>query len=390
MKFAIISPVLPPSPSGQAVVLYKLLQGVPPEEFITISTKNYEKECRNQCTEKLNCKYIFLPDLNFIFKKFVLFTHFFGIKCFLNAYLSKRVNDYCRILRTNNCELAIACTADLFEPYAVYFACKKLKIPYYFYIFDDYILQWTDLSEFRFVKRYGPLVISAADKIIVANECLKKEYHLRYGVDSEVLHNPVDLQNYSLIKRANSNDSEIKIVYTGDVGEAHYEAFRRIIAALNIINRSDVKLHIYTGRRKTRLIKEKIIGPHVIIHPHLHINQIPRIQQNADILFLPLAFSSKYPDFIINSASPGKMGEFLAAGRPILVHAPRDSFVSWYFKKYKCGLIVNDPEIGELVTAINKLIDNEIIRNAISAAAKESAVRDFNSESIKKQFFSYL
>ena len=79
---------------------------------------------------------------------------------------------------------------------------------------------------------------------------------------------------------------------------------------------------------------------------------MPGIQRNADILFLPLAFNSPYPE-IIKTSSPGEIGEYLAGKKPILVHAPSDSFISWYFRKYNCGCVVDDDDSEKLAAAIN-------------------------------------
>ncbi len=384
MKFAIISPVLPPSPSGQAVVLYQLLKDIPQEEYIAISTHDYSRESRNHCTEILGGTYHYLPDIHFIFKKFLLITHFFGIKIFIMAYLEKRVRQYQRILQNNGCDLAIGCTADIFEPYAVLSACNRLHIPFYFYILDDYLTQWTNRFEASFLREFGPDIIKRADKVIVINECLKKVYDSRFGIATVLLHNPTDLQRYP--DPPPSQRTGIRILYTGDVGEAHYDAFRNLISALELIGDPEIKVHIYTGRRRARLLKERITGPFVVLHPHQHISSIPGIQQSADILFLPLAFHSLFPEFIINSASPGKMGEFLAAGRPILVHAPPGSFVSWYFKKHGCGLVVDSPSVEDLASAIRRLSTDNELRKQISSAARAAAFRDFDADSIRSHF----
>jgi glycosyltransferase involved in cell wall biosynthesis len=68
------------------------------------------------------------------------------------------------------------------------------------------------------------------------------------------------------------------------------------------------------------------------------------------------------------------------------VHAPPGSFVSWYFKKNGCGLVVDSPDVENLVSAIQKLISDEELRKKISSAAREAALRDFNAESIRAQF----
>ena len=387
MKFAIISPVLPPSTSGQAVVLYQMLKEINPDQFIAISPKKYENRINDSCTEKLKAKYYHLPGLHPMLKILVLLINFYRIHFILNIYLEKRIKKYVTILKENNCELGIACTADLLEPYAVFFACKQLKIPFYFYIFDDYILQWTHFYERYFVKKHGDSIIRGSDKIIVVNEFLKTAYDSEYGVNSEIIHNPVELDNYPGIRDSTISESEIKIIYTGDVGEAHYDAFRNLIHVLNQrTKKRSIQLHIYTSRSESRLIKEHINGIHVTIHPHQHISAIPAIQQSADILFLPLSFNSVYPDFIMKTASPGKMGEFLAAGRPILAHVPKDSFVSWYLKKHCCGIVVDTKAENNLSSGVDLLINDEILRKRLSLAAKNAAKRDFDSKNERKKF----
>lgn len=112
---------------------------------------------------------------------------------------------------------------------------------------------------------------------------------------------------------------------------------------------------------------------------------MPEIQQKADILFLPLAFNSPYPD-IVKTASPGKIGELLAARRPVLVHAPADSFVSWYFKQHSCGLVIDKSDPVELANGIAALIEDQKLQQNLSTAAYVRAKKDFDDVTIKKRF----
>lgn len=387
MKFAIVSPVLPPSSSGQAVVLYQMLKGINPDQYIAISPKNYKNAPSDSCTEKLKAKYYHLPGLHPILKILVLLLNFYRVHLVLDIYLKRRIKKYVTILEENNCELVIACTADLLEPYVTFLACKQLKIPFYLYIFDDYMLQWTHFYERYFVKKHANSIIRGSDKIIVVNEFLKEAYDMEYGVNSELLHNPVELNSYLGIRDNILSDSEIKMIYTGDVGPAHYDAFRNLIHVISHKTKNrNIQLHIYTSRSESQLIKEHIIGIHVTIHPHQHISTIPAIQQSADILFLPLSFNSVYSDFIMKTASPGKMGEFLAAGRPILAHVPKDSFVSWYLKEHCCGIVVDTNDENDLSKGLDLLINDNSLRERLSLKAIDAAKRDFDSENERKIF----
>ena len=58
MKFAIISHVLPPSWSGQAMILFKLLKDVNPSDYILISREDYMTD--NIQNFPINCREILL------------------------------------------------------------------------------------------------------------------------------------------------------------------------------------------------------------------------------------------------------------------------------------------------------------------------------------------
>jgi len=59
------------------------------------------------------------------------------------------------------------------------------------------------------------------------------------------------------------------------------------------------------------------------------------IQTQADILFLPLSWHTKSQK-IIDTATPGKLTDYLISNRPILIYAPASTFLAQYAKKIIC------------------------------------------------------
>ena len=57
VKFALISPILPPSSSGQAMVIYQLLRHLDPSTYCLISQQDYESNKSQGYTDKLPGKY---------------------------------------------------------------------------------------------------------------------------------------------------------------------------------------------------------------------------------------------------------------------------------------------------------------------------------------------
>jgi glycosyltransferase involved in cell wall biosynthesis len=312
----------------------------------------------------------------------------------LNLALKIRTRQIKKIIRQEQCDAIIACTSDLFDPPAGLVASKDLGIPFIFYAFDYYSSQGGGPLLRSFAAKYELDLVKTAANVIVPNEYMYEEYLKRYGVAATILHNPFDIKEYE--KQAQIGDvtntdrpTEKTIVYTGAIYDAHYDAFRNLIAAVKLLGTDAPTIHLYTPQSHHHLINNNITGSKVIVHKALPASAMPSIQRNADILFLPLAFESGYPD-IIRTSAPGKTGEYLASGNPILVHAPKDTFVSWFFKKYNCGLVVdeNSPEL--LAQAIKLLITDEKFCLGITQNAYTVAKTQFDIQNIEEKFHEML
>lgn len=377
-KFGLISLGLPPSQSGQSVVLYHLLKEFDPCEYSLITLKNfYLYKNLGNCSERLLASHYFVhPDFQII-RGLIKTASTIHFKQMIDILLKIRVRQYKKILNDECCYSVVGCTGDFFDPPAAFLASKKLGIPFIFYAFDYYSMQWTDPFLRACAAQYEEKIVHGATRVIVPNECMRMEYWQRYGVRASLIHNPFDLAAYEKNIKTTSDiqkHDDKRIVYTGAIYEAHYSAIKNLISAMRKSKIPGLSLHLYTPQSQLRLEMNGISGP-VIVHKQLPNHRIPEIQRNADILFLPLAFGSMYPE-VIRTSSPGKIGEYLASKKPILVHAPQDSFVSWYFKKHRCALVISDNNPDLLGNAIERLLNDgefchEIIQNAYHLALAE-------------------
>lgn len=397
MKFAVLSHVLPPSSSGQAMVLHRLLKDLDPESYCLISQRDYHNGIGKSYTVRLPGRYYKILT-EFQFRDRIGFLHGFlspqstairlidTIIAFLWIFF--RSLQIARILRKEKCCAIVVCTADLINLPAGYLASCLVGISFYPYIFDYYSYQWTDLFARFFAKIFEPVILRGASSIIVPNEYLGRELKERYGFVSEVLHNPYDGPSAEMQLPWPLIEGEISIVYTGAIYYVHYDAFRNLVAAIERLCRKDLCLHIYTGDSHSVLQSKGIKGP-VKYHDHLELSESLMVQKHADILFLPLAFASDNPE-IVKTSSPGKMGEYLVSGRPILVHAPADSFVSGYFKQHGCGVVIDEENVDLLADAIQGIIEQNESRCIMVKRAFQCAKDDFDLPSIQKKFRNIL
>lgn len=382
-KFAILSHILPPAWSGQAIVLYRLLQGVPSEEYCLI-TAGQE---RGNATHTLPAR---LWQLDKSLKAWEYLAALSGpwATRVVAGQVERRARLIERILRENDIALLVACSGDLLDIPAGAIAAKRAGVAFVPYLFDDYHYQWTGWQR-KVAEKLEQEALSGVAGVIVPNEFLAEEYKRRYGLACQVVRNPI-LPQASLVKnnQCPAAGGRKRIIYTGSVYHAHYDAFRNLVQALETAPNL-AELHLYTAQSPEELARHGIGGPHVLICGHVSQEESLKVQQEADILFLPLAFSSTIPE-VLRTSAPGKMGEYLASGTPILVHAPADSFLSWFFRKYRCGEVVDLPNRRLLAEAVHRLIDGGAEVERMIAQGQQVAATEFDAGRQVDGFYRYL
>lgn len=350
-RLAILSHVLPPAPSGQAVVLGRLLAAYPRDRYRLVS--------RNPRAESADFR--------------VEVSRHAGVLGTLWQE-ARKLADW---LRRERIQVLIAASGDLVDLPAAAMACRWSGVALVPYMFDDYLYQWVGRRRW-FSRGAEPGVMRQAAFILAPNEFLGRVYEQRYGRVTHLLPNPCPLPDLAALDHEPSPfEARFRhLVYTGSIYHAQRDAFQNLIAALERLDRSEIRLHLFTSQSKAELEAEGIDGRFVIVHDHLEASAIPRYQRHADALFLPLAFHSPIPE-VIHTSAPGKTGEYLAVGRPVLVHAPPGCFVTWYFREHGCGEVVEQADPALLAAALQRILDDPAHASRLGARARARAEADF-------------
>jgi glycosyltransferase involved in cell wall biosynthesis len=390
MKFALVSNVLPPSESAHAAIINRLLRNLDPETYCLLSSTDYTNYSGPNYTDPLPGKYYHLQSFEFTR------GYRFGMQALrkrinLTIGLALRVRTIARILKRENCDTVIVCTGglEILDFPAAYLASRLTGVRFYAYLLDQYSHMVSYVLGNSLFRHFEARILKDAAAVIVPNEFLRDELRRRFDVEAAVIHNMCDLDVYKP-NNETQDSNQARVVYTGGVGLLHYDAFRNLLAALELLKtRNDVKLHLYTPQPRAGIEKEGISGSHVIYHEHQPVASMPEIQQRADILFLPLSINSPHPD-IVRTAMPGKMGEYLASGRPILVHAPPDSYIAWYFRHHECGLVVDENDPAQLARAIDSLLNDANLRERLGSRARYRAEQDFDQVKERARFIELV
>jgi glycosyltransferase involved in cell wall biosynthesis len=377
-KLAVVSHVLPPVAAGTAMRIWRLFGDTDPRDYGLIT-------CRDFNAEELPAQHFRLPaewrQFHFAHpKSFVWFAN-------VMLRLAQRSRNLARLVRGHGFQAVLAFSGDLLDLPSAALAARRARVPFYAAMDDYYSRQWPDTMDAWFARRAEGLVLRSARKAIVLNDSLLETYGRQYGVECALVYNPCDDVTQRLRPRT-QDSGDVAIVFTGSVYHANHDALRRLVQALAHPENMRVKLHIYTAQAEAGVRAAGIIGP-VIIHPPRSPREIAEVQAAADILFLPLAFEGVIPE-VIRTSAPFKMGEYLASGSPILVHAPKDSFLAWYFRTHGCGVVVDRPDQDELARAIVLIARDGALRDRLRAAQERRAAVDFTLSRSRAAFFAAL
>lgn len=377
-------------------MIYRLLKGVSADDYRLITLEDDAGEYRDAYSERLPGKYIFLP-CEFEFTR----GYRFGLaearrvaNIFVRLFygIPVRAVRIARIVRREGCDAVLGCSGGPDFAYlpASFLASRLTGVPFYAYLFDDYANQWVS-GLVRFIaRRLDPLILKGAAGVVAHSELLRDELRRRYGVEATVIHNPCELSDYeaALETRAGETNGDRRIVFTGSLSEGQFGALLNLVKAIELLGRADLRLHLYTAQSEEFWRGQGLSGP-VSYHGGHSLSAMPGVQRRADLLFLPLAFDAPYPEHI-KSAAPGKTGEYLASRRPVLVHAPPDSFLAWYFRRHECGLVVDEDDPAKLAAALERILsDDELVRR-LTENAWRRALTDFSTETARARFAEML
>jgi len=264
-----------------------------------------------------------------------------------------------------------------------YLISKICRIPFSIYMLDLFSAVQTYRLRRLFSVLFEQTAMRSARTVFVMSETLQDYYLNKYGINSILLPHPCDTERYQQPFEDNGavSDSKKRIVFTGMIYEAQLDSLLNLVQAIKEM--TDIEFHIYSQRTPRKLMELGISGQNVVHHGFVDQESLAQIQRQADILFLPMAFNSPYPD-LIKTASPSKLPEYLASGRPIIVHAPPYSYITWYATRYGWGEVVDKPDINTLKQAVQTLLHNKrrcslLVENALKTLKRHDSARVANT-----------
>ena len=107
------------------------------------------------------------------------------------------------------------------------------------------------------------------------------------------------------------------------------------------------------------------------------------------MLFLGLSLHSDHPA-IVRTATPARLVEYMASGRPLLIHAPAGSHVAEYARRDDFAEVVDVADPEALLAGLRRVLEDRELSARRAAGARGVAVHRHDAAKVGAAFAQIL
>lgn len=239
----------------------------------------------------------------------------------------------------------------------------------------------------RLARWLQPRVFRAAARILVMNEGMRDYYWSKYGLDAVCLPACINTAIPTL-KPPTIGGPQCIVGYSGNINTTRVGSLRALLAAIG--DDRTIVLRYFTPQTPDDLRRLGVWHASASAEFVGDEEDLIRRLAACDILFLPLAFESEehHRDQLATSFAT-KSFEYFLSRKPILLHAPADSFIARFYRERGCGLVVDDPSPAALAVGLKRLRDDDVLRSSLVVRALE-ATREFEGPVVARRLIDHL
>jgi glycosyltransferase involved in cell wall biosynthesis len=274
-----------------------------------------------------------------------------------------------RLVRRHKVESIVAVFPDERLLLAAYLCARLTGRRFFPYFHNTYVENrrgWKGV----FARWLQARVFARAEHVFVMSEGMSELYRQRYPTleQSPLVHS----FNHPLPSAdvPETVASPLRIVLCGNVNASCNDAVARFGEA--VAGCPNARLTVYSGTnpdhlRSIGLVREGV--EHLVVSADEVLGRLAQ----ADVLLLAHGLTGPWGPEEYQTIFPTKTIDYLISGRPILAHTPPDCFLTRFLRKHDCALIVDQPDVGALREAIERLrtdypLRRRLVQNALAAA----------------------
>jgi len=231
-------------------------------------------------------------------------------------------------------------------------------------------------------------VISRAKARFAVSREMAEHYQQVYGNEWKVAHNGI---NSSAISPATSPHNSRRVLLAGDVNVFRFDAviaFAKAIERYNASHMAGIEFTILgdIAEQYRRPLSE--VRSARLMGRQSHSACLAAMQ-DSDLLYLPLAFEKR--SYRISRYSlPTKLPEYLASGKTVLIHAPRDSATFRLAERHDLSPRVGSQNGAELDQFIEGWINGNGHGREAQSRAMRALTEEFDITKLAREFQASL
>ena len=344
--------------------IYKKFTGKGKDEKLvaseTISTKNKKLSHRLSLWIRMN---LFIPDAR-------VGWYFPAIK---------EITGY---LKTESVDLIVS----IGPPHTTHLIAKKLSSKFKLPFMPVFIDPWTDIAYYKNFKRskftraidnhFEKSILKNSSANIFVTETMKKDYESKYSFikeKSHVLYWGYSEEEFENIKMTKRNEDEKVIVHAGNLFSYQNPTnfWKKLKDKIDLGNKYVIKFIGTVDSEIVKTINDNGLKPYTQYLGFLPYKKMLEEVCNADYLLV----CATEPRHV-----PGKLFEYLRAGKPIIAFGDGNNEVKNILEKANAGMMFNYDETGEKILKDQDLIntDMEYVKNFERKNIAQSMIKILN------------
>jgi len=362
-KILIATRSYPPVVSGTSVIMKNFIDGFRPESVVLATRRALgqqeagERPCRVQRF--------------FVERETHLPPRVEKIRRYLvRPVVTRRIVD---VFMKTDCGAILGVFPDFLFLDASERAARALGVPFFPYLHDT-VAEAASSSRFAgWAQRIQDRVFYSAARVFVATGGMKVLYERKYNIDAMALVHiypepiPGDVPGEPAPRQA--------LLWAGNAYAINSSSLHRVYQAMGRIG--DLRMTMATGQSMTDL-DELGFGQGLVVKEYVPVSERPRyLRLIRDHAVLVLALN--WPDEThihedeLATIFPTKTPEYLASGRPIIVHCPEHYHLARFIREHGCGEVVSERSVDAVEGALRRVLDSQERRRALGRAALQAA-----------------
>lgn len=290
-----------------------------------------------------------------------------------------------RLARRHECGLVLGVHPNIVILDSALRAAAHLQIPCLPYLHDT-LAEAMSVSRFaRWGRSVQDRVFASASSLMVATGGMAGFYKKKYGVDVIPIFHiypepiPVDIPVDAPSRRA--------LFWGGNIYSINSKSLGRVYEAMGRLQ--EIRLTVATEQSRGEVENMGVGGGllDVTCVPVDERSKYLGLMTEHSVLVLALNWpneTSVHRDELA-TIFPTKTPEYLASGRPILVHCPEDYYLARFFREHDCGELITERSVDAIETGLRRILDSPARRHELGIRAL-AAAQEFSPDRVRPVF----